>query len=99
MYFFNEDDDLLEKYNTIWDKVNADIKKEFDSEPVYNKNYLKTKIKSHGDEVTDFYDKKIPKLDSNHICLAVISLDSSLKKDGSYYPQVFLKEYNYIGKK
>ena len=27
MYFLIEDDDLLEKYNTIWDKVNADIKK------------------------------------------------------------------------
>ena len=59
MYFLTEDDDLLEKYNTIWDKVTADIKKEFDSEPVYHKNYLKTKIKSHGNEVTDFYDKKI----------------------------------------
>ena len=28
--FFNEDD-LLENYNTVRDKVNADIKKEFDS--------------------------------------------------------------------
>ena len=62
------------------------FKKEFDSEPVYDKNYLKTKIKAHGDEVTDFYDKKILKLDSNHTCLAVISLDSTLKKDDSYYP-------------
>ena len=26
-FFFIEDDDLLEKYNTIWDKVSADIKK------------------------------------------------------------------------
>ena len=34
---------------------------------------------------TDFYDKKIPKLDSNHTCLAVISLDYTSKKDGSYY--------------
>ena len=58
MYFLIEDDALLEKYNTIWDKVSADIKKEFDNEPVYNKEYLKTKIKSHGDEVTDFYDKE-----------------------------------------
>ena len=73
-------------------KVSADIKKEFDSEPVYNKNYLKTKIKSHGDEVADFYNKKIPKLDSNHTCLAVISLEFALKKDGNYYQQVFLKE-------
>ena len=51
-------DELLEKYNTIWDKVSADIKKEFDSKPIYNKLFWKTKIKSHGDEVTDFYDKK-----------------------------------------
>ena len=27
MYFLNEDDDLLEKYNIILDKVSADIKK------------------------------------------------------------------------
>ena len=39
MYFLIEDDDLLEKYNAASDKVSADIKKEFDSEPVYNKNY------------------------------------------------------------
>ena len=71
-------DELLEKYNTIWDKVSTDIKREFDSNPVYNKNYLKTKIKSHGDEVTDFYDKKILKLDSNHTCLALLNLDSAL---------------------
>ena len=31
MYFLIEDDDLLEKYNTIWDKVSADIKKEIHS--------------------------------------------------------------------
>ena len=62
------------------DKVSADIKKEFDIEPMYNKTYLKTKIKSHGNEVTDFYDKKIPNTDSNQTCLAVITLDSALKK-------------------
>ena len=27
MYILIEGDDLLEKYSTIWDKVNADIKK------------------------------------------------------------------------
>ena len=25
MYFLTESDDLLEKYNAIWDKVSADI--------------------------------------------------------------------------
>ena len=55
--FLIEGDELLEKYNTIWDKVSADIKKE--SNTVCNKNYLKSKIKSHGDEVTDFCDEEI----------------------------------------
>ena len=74
MYFSIEDFDLLKKYDIIWDEVSANIiKKEFDSQPVYNKEFLKTKIKSHGNKVTEFYDKKIPKMDSNHTCVAVIS--------------------------
>ena len=64
MYFLIEDDDLLEKYNTIWDKVSADIKKkEFDSEPVYDKEFFKTKVKSYRDQVTDFYNEEIPKVE------------------------------------
>ena len=60
---------------------------------------MKTKIKSHGEKVTDFYDKKIPKLDANHTCLTVISLDSALKEDDNYYQQDFLKECKCIEKK
>ena len=73
----------------IWYKVSADIKKEFNNEPVYNKEYLKTKTKSYGDEVRDFkriFDE-IPKVNSSHTCLTVVSLDFVLKKDESYYPQ------------
>ena len=90
---------MLEKYNTIWDKVSTDIKKEFDSEPVYDKKFLNNKVKSHGNKVANFYDKKNPKVDSNHTCLAGISLDSALTKDENYYPQVFLKQCKYIEKK
>ena len=75
MYFLIEDYKFLEKYNTIWDKV---------------KIINKIKIKLHGDEVTDFQDKEVPELDSNHACLAVISLVSALKKYENYYSQVFL---------
>ena len=89
MYFLIEDDDLLGKCNTISGNVSADIKKQFDSEPV--KNFLKTKKKSHGDKVTDFYDKKVPKFDCNHTFLAVISLDSAFKKDENYYLQTVFK--------
>ena len=54
MYFLIEDDNLLGKCNTIWDKVSTNIKKSFESESVNNKKYLETKIKSYGDEVTEF---------------------------------------------
>ena len=81
MHFMIEDDDLLEKHNTIRNKVGTDIKKQFGSEPLYNKNFLQTKIKSFGDEVTHFHEKEVPKVDSNHACLAVISLHPALNKD------------------
>ena len=37
MYFLIEDDDLLEKYNILRNKVSTDIETEFDSEFFYNK--------------------------------------------------------------
>ena len=48
---------------------------------------MKTKLKPHGDEVTDFYDNKIPKVSKNPF-----NLDSALNKDENYNLQVFLKE-------
>ena len=97
MYFLTEDDDLLEKYNTIWDKVSADLKKEIDNKPGKNEKFMKTKIKYYGDEVTSFCNKEIPKVVSN-TCLAVTSLDSALTEDENYDPQVFLKGCKYIKK-
>ena len=41
--------------------------------------FLKNKMKSYDDEVIDFYDEEIPKVDSNHTSLPVISLDSAIK--------------------
>ena len=84
-----------------WKKrKSADIKKQFDSKPVFDKKYSKTEVKSHDDEVTYFYDKKfLSNKFLNDTYLAVISLDSALKKNDYYYPQVFLKEREYTEKK
>ena len=56
-------------------------------------------MKSHVEDVADFYDKEIPKVDSTHNCLAVISLDAALNKDGNRFPQAFWKECKYSEKK
>ena len=43
--------------------------------------------------------QKNPKMDSDHTCLAVISLDSAFQKDKNCYPLVFLKECKCAKKK
>ena len=61
MSFLIKNDELLEKYNEIWQKVKNSIKKEFDSKPVYNEKYLKAKIKSYdGKIITNFRNNKYP---------------------------------------
>ena len=55
MSFLIKDDELLEKYNEIWEKVKNSIRKEFDSKPVYNEKYLKAKIKSYNGKSTQIF--------------------------------------------
>ena len=74
------------------------LKKDFDSKFVYNNFFLKTKINSCLDKTTDFHGKEVSKVGSNYNCLAVISLDSALKEEGIYYPQLLFKECKYIEK-
>ena len=60
MSFLIKDEELFEKYNKTWEKVKNSLKKDFDSEPVYNKKYLKAKIKSYKGKInTVFYNNKI----------------------------------------
>ena len=51
------------------------------------------------DEVADFPDIEIPKLDSNYICLADILAEFFHKKDENCYLQMFLKNVNTLKKK
>ena len=61
-----KDDELLKKYNEIWEKVKNSIKKEFDSESVYKEKYIKAKINSFKGKInTNFYNNKF--FDNNKI--------------------------------
>ena len=54
MSFLIKDDELLEKYNEISKKKKKfenSIKKELNSEPVYNRKYLKAKITSYNEKI------------------------------------------------
>ena len=78
--FLIKDNELLEKYNSVQDKVSKIIKIRFESGPLCNENYLKTKIKSYEEKTdTDFHNDKLLKEGSYFICLSVILIDSVFK--------------------
>ena len=80
--------------------MNQCLKKVFNSEPVYNDKYIKTKIKIYNDRVyTNFRHKKIPKDNEYCACLSVILLGSTFVNSGKeYYTQTFLDECKYSKK-
>ena len=97
MSFLIKDNEMLEKYLEIWDKISKVIKKGFDSEPVYNEKYLKTKIISYEGKInTIFHNDRMSEKSSHCICLSMVLIDSVFKMGKNYYPQVLLKKYKYI---
>ena len=89
MCFLIEDEDLLEKHNNTWDKVSANIKREFNREPVYYNIFLKTKVKSYEDEATDFPNKEMLKKGCNYTCLEVITIGFGLIKEKTIIHKCF----------
>ena len=56
-----ENDNLLVKYSEIWKKIKKTLGIRFDSEPVYDKNYRKAKLKEFNGVVnTSFLSNEVP---------------------------------------
>ena len=76
MSFLIKDDELLEIYNKIWEKIKNSFKEEFGSEPMYNEKYLKAKIKSYNRKIdTNFHNNEIRNEGSQFTCLLVIFIE------------------------
>ena len=45
MSFVIKDDDVLNKHNEIWDKINEKLNIKFHSMPAYDEKYIKAKIR------------------------------------------------------
>ena len=102
MFFKASDNKLLKKYNKIWGKISNLMNIEFDSEPVYGDNdtYIKTKIKMYEDRVnTNFQSEKVPKENASYKCFSLIMLDSVIRVNKKYYPQLLLEECKYVIRK
>ena len=93
---------LLKNYNKVWGKAKKLMRTDFESKPVYgDDDKCITKIKIYEDNIiTNFHNKKMPKEKSScKCCLSLIMLDSVIKANKKYYPQIVLEECKYVQEK
>ena len=100
MSFVIKDDDVLDKYNEICDKIKETLNLKFHSMPVYDEKYIKTKVREfNGTIKTNFLDDKTPKEIMHCTCIACITIDSVMRMEKKIYPQINLEEYKHRMKK
>ena len=97
MSFVIKDDDVLDKYNEIWDKIRETLNINFHSMPVYDEKYIKAKVREFNGGVKT--DVKIPKESMDYTCIACITIDSVMKMEKKNNPQVYLEDCKYKSKK
>ena len=93
---------LLRNYNRIWETVENLMKIDFESKPVYGDDdkYIKTKIKIYAkNTITNLHNKTIPKEKAPCKSSSIIMIDSVIKANKKYYPQILLEECKYIQEK
>ena len=101
MSFLTDNNEFLESYKKIWEKISDLINKKFDSDPVYNNKYINTKIRSYNNDIkTNFHDidnknNNLPEKNKPYKCMSLISLDSIIKINKKYYLQTLLQECVY----
>ena len=60
--FFIKDEEVQEKYEHIWDVIKNKLGIKFHSLPVYDKKYLKTKVREYDGAIkTNFLGNDVPK--------------------------------------
>ena len=100
MSFVIKDDDVLDKYNEIWDKIKETLSIKFHSMPVYDEKYIKAKVREFNGVIkTNFLGDEIPKESMHYTCIACITIDSVMRMEKKNHPQVYLEECNYKIKK
>ena len=94
-----KDKQLFKNYNKMWGKVESLTRKKFAGKLFYSidgNKYIKTKIKTFKDIIiTNFHNKKVPEEKIPCKYLSIIVIDSVIKTDNKYYPQLFLEECVY----
>ena len=100
MYFLIKDDDVLDKYNEIWNKIKETLSIKFHNIPVYDEKYEKARVREFNGVIkTNFLSDEISREGVYYACIACIIIDSVMKMKKINYPQVYLEECKYKIKK
>ena len=100
MSFVIKNDDVLDKYNKIWDNIKTDLNITFHSMPVYDEKYIKAKVRKFNDVIkTKILGDKMPKENAHYTCIACKTIDSVMRIEKKNYAQVYLEECKYKMKK
>ena len=100
MSLFVRDDNVLDKYNKIWNVIKNKLNIKFHSKPVYNQKYLKVEVREFGGMIkTNFLSDEVPKENIHYTCIACITIDSAMRMEKKNYPQVYVEECKYKVKK
>ena len=96
MSFMVKNDNVLDEYNEIWDKIKKKLNTKFHSMPLYDEKYIKAKVREFSGGIkTNFLGDKIPKENKHYICIACITTDSVKKMEVKNYLQVYLEKCKY----
>ena len=77
-----KDDEMLDKYDKIWDLIKDKLDIKFHSEPVFEYKYLKAKVREFNGMIkTNFLGNDIPKEIMHYTCVACMTIDSVLTID------------------
>ena len=100
MSFVIKDNDVLDKYNEIWNKIKETLSIKFHSMPVYDEKYIKAKVREFNGVIkTNFLGDEVPKENEHYISIACITIGSFMRMEKKNYLQVYLEECKYRIKK
>ena len=90
MSFMIKDDDVLDKYSEIWDKIKNKLSIKFHGESVYDEKCIKAKVREFDGVIkTNFLGEKVLKENEHYTCIACITIDSVMRREKKNYPQVY----------
>ena len=96
MSFVIKDDNLLDKYNEVLEKIKETLNIKFHSMPVYDEIYIKAKVREFNGVIKAiFLGDKMPKESMHYNCIACITIDNVMRMEKKNYLQVYSEECKY----